>query len=160
LFGHAEIGELGRKRSQRKQGHKANAKLALAFTTDSGRQCHLTFVAARSSSVRSTTRRRDGCGRFLSTPAAPSVGSLTRVFFNPRRRMRLALLYPEPSKGHSRRRGVVSETKTSIDKSSISAARLSQARAVLAYSRELALAVRDGTTKQQAANQIGRMRLI
>jgi hypothetical protein len=58
--------------------------------------------------------------------------------------MRLALLYPEPEKGGARKRGSVSETKTALDKGGISAARLSQARAVLAYSRELALPVRDG----------------
>jgi hypothetical protein len=47
--------------------------------------------------------------------------------------MRLALLYPEPKHGGARKKGSSSETKLEISK-----ARLSQARAVLAYSHELA----------------------
>jgi hypothetical protein len=58
--------------------------------------------------------------------------------------MRLALLYPEPNLGGARKRGSGSETKTEMKRGGISDARLSQAPAVLAYSRELALAVRDG----------------
>jgi hypothetical protein len=51
--------------------------------------------------------------------------------------MRLALLHPEPEKG-----GRGQNRKETLQFSKM---RLSQARAVLAYSRELALAVRDGT---------------
>jgi ParB-like chromosome segregation protein Spo0J len=67
------------------------------------------------------------------------------------RAMQLAMLFPEPSKEHSRKRGLVSETKTSLDRADISATRLSQARSVLAYSRELAEAVRDGNIKLDEA---------
>jgi hypothetical protein len=44
--------------------------------------------------------------------------------------MRLALLYPEP------KRGMHSELRNLTGKTDITAARLSQARAVLAYSRD------------------------
>jgi hypothetical protein len=64
--------------------------------------------------------------------------------------MRIALLWPEGMK--LRRKGSgLSET----EKQNVSNARLSQARSVRAYSRELALAVRDGTTKlDQALRQV------
>jgi hypothetical protein len=58
------------------------------------------------------------------------------------RAMRLALLYPEPEKGgRGKKRAAGNGTETL----QFSKQRLSQARAVLAYSRPLALAVRDGT---------------
>jgi ParB-like chromosome segregation protein Spo0J len=59
--------------------------------------------------------------------------------------MRLALLYPEP------KRGKHSELRNSTGKMGFDKARLSQARAVYAYSPELALAVRDGTKKLDEA---------
>jgi hypothetical protein len=55
--------------------------------------------------------------------------------------MRLALLYPEPEKGGRGKHQTVRKPD------SFSKQRLSEARSVLAYSRELALAVRDGTKK-------------
>jgi hypothetical protein len=50
--------------------------------------------------------------------------------------MRLALPYPEPEKGGRGKKGKASETK------GFSGTRLKNARAVLAYSRELVLAER------------------
>jgi hypothetical protein len=61
--------------------------------------------------------------------------------------MRLAFLYPEAKHGGLRKKGSSSETKLE----NVSKARLSQARAVLGYSRELALAVRDGAAKLDEA---------
>jgi hypothetical protein len=58
--------------------------------------------------------------------------------------MRLALLYPEPEKGGRGNKGKALET------SGFSRQRLGQARSVLAFSRELALAVRDGSKKLDA----------
>jgi ParB-like chromosome segregation protein Spo0J len=59
--------------------------------------------------------------------------------------MRLALLYPEPEKGGRGHKGKALET------SGFSRQRLGQARAVLAYSRDLAIAVREGTRKLDEA---------
>lgn len=59
--------------------------------------------------------------------------------------MLLALLYPEPEKGGRGNKGKASET------AGFSATRLKQARTVLAFSPELALAVRDGTKKLDEA---------
>jgi len=55
--------------------------------------------------------------------------------------MRLALLYPEPGRGRGKKDAARKETETS----SFSYSRVKQARTVLSYSRDLALAVRDGT---------------
>jgi hypothetical protein len=62
------------------------------------------------------------------------------------RAMGHALLYPEGRQGGSRKRGASSETELGFSK-----VRLSQARTVLAYSRELALKVRDGPETLDAA---------
>ncbi len=59
--------------------------------------------------------------------------------------MRIALLYPEPEKGGRGKKGKASETD------GFSQSRLKAARSVLAYSRELALAVRDGGKKLDEA---------
>jgi len=59
--------------------------------------------------------------------------------------MRMALLYPEPDKRGRGNKGKAAET------ADFSQRRLPEARAVLAYSRELALAVRDGTKKLDEA---------
>jgi hypothetical protein len=59
--------------------------------------------------------------------------------------MRLALLYPEPEKGGRGKKGNPEQT------SEFSGKRLQQARSVLAFSRELALAVRDGSRKLDEA---------
>jgi hypothetical protein len=59
--------------------------------------------------------------------------------------MRLAFLYPEPEKGGRGKKGKAPET------GGFSRQRLGAARAVLAYSRELALAVRDGAAKLDEA---------
>jgi hypothetical protein len=59
--------------------------------------------------------------------------------------MRIALLYPDPEKGGRGKKGKASETN------GFSQVRLREARAVLAYSRELALAVRDGYRKRGTA---------
>ena len=59
--------------------------------------------------------------------------------------MAMAMIYPEPEKGGIRvkgQQGAVSETKTA---SKISDARLSQARAILRYSQDLAQQVMNGT---------------
>ena len=56
------------------------------------------------------------------------------------RAMGYALLFPDAKQGGSRKKGASSETELGFSK-----VRLSEARAVLAYSRDLALAVRDGT---------------
>lgn len=59
--------------------------------------------------------------------------------------MGYALLYPEP------KRGMHSELSTSTGKLGFDKSRLSQARAVLRHSRELAEAVREGTVKLDEA---------
>ena len=60
--------------------------------------------------------------------------------------MQIALLWPQPEKG-----GRGKKSKNHKETLGFSSMRLSQARAVLAHSRELALAVRDGTTKLDEA---------
>ena len=62
--------------------------------------------------------------------------------------MGLAFLYPEPEKTAP---GKKSKVGTLSDYKSVGATRLSQARAVLRHSRELAEAVRDGTIKLDEA---------
>jgi hypothetical protein len=64
------------------------------------------------------------------------------------RAMGVALLYPEPEKGGRGKHG-----KNLSESEGFSPARLSQARAVLAHSRALAEAVRDGTVKLDEALQ-------
>ena len=59
--------------------------------------------------------------------------------------MRLALLYPEPEKGGRGKKGKATETV------GFSQQRLREARSVLAYSPDLADAVRDGTKKLDEA---------
>jgi hypothetical protein len=59
--------------------------------------------------------------------------------------MGVALLFPHPDKRGRGKEGKSSETD------GFSQTRLKLARAVLAYSRELALKVRDGTEKLDAA---------
>jgi hypothetical protein len=59
--------------------------------------------------------------------------------------MLLALLYPEGTPGKKTKTSSVSK------EAGFSASRLSQARAVLAYSRDIAIAVRDGTKKLDEA---------
>jgi hypothetical protein len=54
--------------------------------------------------------------------------------------MAVAFQYPEPEKGG---RGKTSETKKLSRNGRVSDQRISDARAVLRYSRELAIAVRD-----------------
>jgi ParB-like nuclease domain len=61
------------------------------------------------------------------------------------RAMGHALLYPDPERGGRGKKGKVTETV------GFSSQRLSYARTVLAYSRDLALAVRDGTESLDAA---------
>jgi hypothetical protein len=65
--------------------------------------------------------------------------------------MRLALLYPEPGKGGRGKSGI---GKTIRDNRTVSQDRLGQARSVLAYSRVLALAVRDGKPLDEALAEV------
>lgn len=66
--------------------------------------------------------------------------------------MRIAWLWPQPGKGGRGNTGAVKEAKKL---GGFSDERLRQARAVLAFSQELALAVRDGRTKlDQALSEV------
>jgi len=67
-----------------------------------------------------------------------------RYISRAQRAMGHALLYPEPEKGGRGKKNVLATQ-------GFSSARLSQARTVLAFSRDLALAVRDGTESLDAA---------
>jgi hypothetical protein len=60
--------------------------------------------------------------------------------------MRLALLYPEPEKGSRGKRG-----KTTAETAGVSGRWLEQARQVLRSALPLALSVRDGITRLDAA---------
>jgi hypothetical protein len=64
------------------------------------------------------------------------------------RAMALAMLYPEPEKTAP---GKKTKVSTLSDYKSVGATRLSQARAVNRFSPELAVSVRDGTIKLDAA---------
>lgn len=91
------------------------------------------FMRIAKSPYSATARNLELDMRSLYALAAPSTPEEAREA------MRLALLYPQADHGGARRKGSSSEIKLEISK-----ARLSQARSVLAFSRELALAVRDG----------------
>ena len=79
-------------------------------------------------------------GWFLETGS--NSKEVRRHLLKGQRAMRLAWLYPEPEKGG---RGKRAETKTMAKRHGFSADRLSDARAVLRHSPELAKAVRDGS---------------
>lgn len=66
------------------------------------------------------------------------------------RAMGLALLYPEPERG----RGKKDQARKGAETASISYRRIQEARQVRKHSRELAEAVRDGTTKLDDALEI------
>ena len=66
--------------------------------------------------------------------------------------MGLALLYPEPPRG----RGKIDPATKSAEAAEISGRRVRQARQVLSYSRDLALAVRDGTRQRTRSAKLRR----
>jgi hypothetical protein len=78
--------------------------------------------------------------------------ALRRDLTKGQKAMAMALLYPEPERG----RGKKDPAKKEAETASFSYRRVKQARQVLAYSRELALAVRDGTKSLDEASQEGK----
>jgi ParB-like nuclease domain len=88
-----------------------------------------------------------------------SVNIARRHLTKGQQAMAVAMVFPEPSKAHSRQRGLVSETKTSLDRLHVSATRLSQARAVLRGAPDLAALVLGGSKGLDAAIEEVRQRI-
>jgi hypothetical protein len=88
---------------------------------------------------------RRNYGVFEDSTAFVNSRSIRRDLSKGQQAMRVALLYPDPEKGGRGHKGRAAET------ADFNQRRLRQARQVLAYSRDMALAARDGTLRLDEA---------